>query len=127
MVGLLCLVGASAASISGLVPVTAGQVVILSTYFAVLTNAIVNLLNAAPIFTKGLESLRSIAEVMQEPDVEENAGRTRVDSVRGDIDIDTVTYRYAEGAVALDRISLSIAAGRPSHSLVRPAAGSRRC
>jgi ATP-binding cassette, subfamily B, bacterial len=111
LLGLLCLVGASAASISGFIPVSAGQVVILSTYFAVLTNGIVNLLNAAPIFTKGLESLRSIAEVMQEPDVEENAGRIRVTSVRGDIDIDSVTYRYSEGAVALDRISLSIRAG----------------
>ncbi len=111
LLGLLCLVGASAASISGFIPVSAGQVVILSTYFAVLTNGIVNLLNAAPIFTKGLESLRSIAEVMQEPDVEENAGRIRVASVRGDVDIDAVTYRYSEGAVALDRISLSIKAG----------------
>jgi ATP-binding cassette, subfamily B, bacterial len=111
LLGLLCLVGASAASISGIVPVSAGQVVILSTYFAVLTNGIVNLLNAAPIFTKGLESLRSIAEVMQEPDVEENAGRVVVTAVRGEINIDAVTYGYAGGAVALDRISLSIAAG----------------
>jgi ATP-binding cassette subfamily B protein len=124
LLGLLCLVGAAATAISGLVPVSAGQVVILSTYFAVLTNGIVNLLNAAPIFSRGMESVRSIADVMHEPDVEENVGRTRVSSVRGAVELDAVSYRYDDGTVALDAVSLAVEPGQ-TVALVGPSGGGK--
>jgi ATP-binding cassette subfamily B protein len=106
------LVLAAAASITGLLPVTAGQVVLLSTYFAMLTGGVINLLGLTPIFSKALESVRSIAEVMQEPDLEQNHGKRSVDTVTGAIDLTDVSYRFNRGAPhALDRVSLSIAAG----------------
>jgi len=77
------LVLAAAASISGVLPVTAGQVVLLSTYFTMLTGGIINLLGLTPIFSKALESVRSIAEVMHEPDLEQNHGKRSVDAVAG--------------------------------------------
>lgn len=91
---------------------TAGQVVLLSTYFAMLTGGVINLLGLTPIFSKALESVRSIAEVMQEPDLEQNHGKRRVDAVTGAIDLTDVSFRFDRGAPhALDHVSLSIAAG----------------
>jgi ATP-binding cassette subfamily B protein len=106
------LVLAAAASISGVLPVTAGQVVLLSTYFAMLTGGVINLLGLTPIFSKALESVRSIAEVMQEPDLEQNHGKRPVDAVTGAINLTDVSFRFDRGAPhALDRVSISIKPG----------------
>ena len=106
------LVLAAAASISGVLPVTAGQVVLLSTYFTMLCGGIINLLNLTPIFSKALESVRSIAEVMQEPDLEQNHGKRRVDAVTGDLTLTNVSFSFDRGSThALDSASLSVAAG----------------
>lgn len=126
VLGVSCLLAASAAAITGILPITPGQVVLLSTYFTVLTNSIVMLLNAAPIITRGLESIRSIGEVMEEPDVEENDGRLAVTSVRGDIALEDVTFAFPDstGRPALDEISLTIGAGE-TLALVGPSGGGK--
>ncbi|MBG6058453.1 ATP-binding cassette subfamily B protein [Cryobacterium sp. MP_M5] len=111
VLGVACLVGASAASITQLIPISPGQVVLLSTYFTVLTGGIVNLLNVTPVVSRGLESMRSIAEIMEEPDVEVNDGRDLVASVSGAVELDGVSFRYLGGRPALTDISLSIRAG----------------
>ncbi len=107
-----CLIGAAIASVTGLLPVTAGQVVLLSTYFVQMTNSIVNLLNLAPIVTKGRESLLSIAEMLQEPDVEKNQGKHDVERVVGEYRFEGVSFRYSDDEPpAVDGIDLTIAPG----------------
>ena len=106
------LVLAAVASLTGFLPITAGQVVLLSTYFTMLTGGIINLLNLTPIYSKALESVRSIAEVMQEPDLEQNSGKRSVDVVDGALTIDDVSFSFDKGTThALDHISLDIAPG----------------
>lgn len=111
--GLLCLTGAAFASITGLVSITAGEVVLLSTYFTILTGSIINLFSLAPVITRGGESVKSICEVLQEPDIEQNHGRSRVDGVRGDIRIEGVSFEHPDGSErpALSDITLDIARG----------------
>jgi ATP-binding cassette subfamily B protein len=109
---LFCLALAAAASISGFLPITAGQVVLLSTYFTLLTQGIVQLLNLMPVLSRGRESLRSIAEVLEEPDIEHNQGKLVVGRVRGEIALKKVTFRYPDAErPAIDDVSLTIAAG----------------
>ncbi|MGM7697937.1 ABC transporter ATP-binding protein [Microbacterium sp. A84] len=113
VLGLLCLVGAATLAVTGIVPITAGQVVLLSTYFGMLTNAIVMLMNAAPVFTRGMDAMRSIADVAEELDVEDSRGKHDVSSVRGDIRLENVVVRYsADERPALDGINLDIPAGK---------------
>ena len=109
--GVICLIGASAASITRIVPISPGEVVLLSTYFTVLTGGIVALLNVTPIFARGIDSIRSIAEVMEDPDLEVNEGKQLVTTVAGRIDLDNVGFSYEDDRPALRDITLTILPG----------------
>ena len=109
---IACLIGAALLSVSGVVPITPGQVVLLSTYFVMLTNSIVNLLNLAPLVTKGRESLRSIAEVLEEPDVEQNEGKRHPERVLGRLRFEEVDFSYPDAEVpAIQHLDLDIRPG----------------
>ncbi|HWB36622.1 MAG TPA: ABC transporter ATP-binding protein, partial [Rugosimonospora sp.] len=96
MLGAACLVGAAAAARTGVFPVSAGDVVLLSSYFALLTSAAVMLFGLAPIITKGTESIRSIGEVLEDPDVEHNEGKLVVDRIGGAITLQDVSFAYPD-------------------------------
>jgi ATP-binding cassette subfamily B protein len=110
--GVFCLVAAAFAALTRIIPITAGEVVLLSGYFTILTGAIVNLLNLLPVMTKARESMRSVAEVLQDADVELNAGKSPIASVTGELTFQRVGYRYSgTGRPALENIDLTIAPG----------------
>jgi ATP-binding cassette subfamily B protein len=107
-----CLVTAAWISISGVADLTAGQVVQLSSYFGLITGGMIHVLMLIPVATKGMESMRSIGEVLAEPDLEDNEGKRIVDDITGAIRFDDVSFRYPEStANALREVSLDIAAG----------------
>ena len=110
--GVFCLIAAAFAAMTGFLPITAGEVVLLSGYFTILTGGVVSLLNLLPVMTKARESMRSIAEVLQDPDVELNAGKSPVASVRGELRFDRLEFRYP-GATrpALRDLELTISPG----------------
>jgi ATP-binding cassette subfamily B protein len=110
--GVFCLIAAAFAALTRVLPMTAGEVVLLSGYFTILTGSVVNLLNLMPVMTKARESMRSIAEVLQESDVELNAGRRPVAAVSGELRFDALQFRYPESKrPALDGIDLTISPG----------------
>ncbi|MCK6079274.1 ABC transporter ATP-binding protein/permease [Microbacterium sp. EYE_5] len=112
LLGVGCLVLAALFSLTGVLPITPGEVVLLSTYFTLLTQGLTQLLMLIPVGARGLESVRSIAEVLQEPDLELNEGRDAVADVSGEIDLHAASHRYAgAGDDALHRIDLRIPAG----------------
>ncbi|HEX9028382.1 MAG TPA: ABC transporter ATP-binding protein, partial [Anaerolineales bacterium] len=59
-------------------PVTVGDVVLLTSYAGQLTNSVLGLVNLAPTVSRGLESIRSIGEILECPDLEENQGKAEV-------------------------------------------------
>ena len=108
----LCLGIAGFVAMTHLIPITAGQVVLLSTYFATLTSAVSNLVGLTPILSRGLESVKSIAEVLQDPDLEQNEGKTVVDRVIGEIRFEHVGYAFPDSsAMAIDDMTLTIEPG----------------
>ncbi|MET9594135.1 ABC transporter ATP-binding protein [Streptomyces sp. NPDC006516] len=108
--GVLCLTGSALVSYHGWMAITAGDVVMLSAFFTVLTGSVTTLLGLAPILTKGLESVRSAGEVLQAPDLENNAGKARVESVTGRIDFEGVGFAY-DGEPAVEGFTLSARPG----------------
>ncbi|TQJ30071.1 ATP-binding cassette subfamily B protein [Microbacterium sp. SLBN-146] len=112
LLGVGCLVLAAVFSLTGILPITPGEVVLLSTYFTLLTQGLTQLLMLIPVGARGLESVRSIAEVMQEPDLEQNEGKRIVERVDGSIRLDRASHRYAgSDRDALHAIDLDIAPG----------------
>ncbi|MFI9008712.1 ABC transporter ATP-binding protein [Actinosynnema sp. NPDC053489] len=92
--GVGCLAGSALAAYHGWLSVTPGDVVMLSAYFASLTGAVTTLMSLTPLISKGLESVRSLGEVLQAPDLEQNAGKARVDVVRGGVRFEGVGFAY---------------------------------
>ncbi|WP_229383450.1 ABC transporter ATP-binding protein [Microbacterium allomyrinae] len=112
ILSMLCLGFAGYAAMSGILPISPGQVVLLSTYFATLTTAVSQLVGLTPVLSKGLESMKSIAEIVEDPDIERNDGKRGVDSVSGTIRFEGVTYSFPDDdRVALDGLDLEIEPG----------------
>jgi ATP-binding cassette, subfamily B, bacterial len=111
LLGVGFLTGTALVAYYGLVPVTAGDVVMLSTSVAVLTPNATALMVLAPVVSKGLESVRSIGELLRAP-VERNTGRTEVRAVRGAVEFRGVGYRYGTGEhEAVRDFTLDVAPG----------------
>lgn len=94
--GVGCLAGSALAAYHGWLAVTPGDVVMLSSYFASLTGAVTTLMSLTPLIAKGLESVRSLGEVLEAPDVEHNEGKARVDAVTGAVRFEHVGYAYPD-------------------------------
>ncbi|MEV8268340.1 ABC transporter ATP-binding protein [Microbacterium sp. NPDC076911] len=112
ILGLGCLVLAATFSLTGFVPITPGEVVLLAAYFALLTQGLTSLLILIPVGARGMESMRSISEVLQDPDLEQNAGRAAITSVVGDLELEYVSHRFdGSDSDAIRDVSLNVRAG----------------
>ncbi|MGU3643812.1 ABC transporter ATP-binding protein [Microbacterium sp. C23T] len=112
LLGVGCLVLAAIFSLTDFLPITPGEVVLLSTYFTLLTGGLTQLLMLIPVGARGMESMRSISEVLQEPDLEQNEGKRAVANVGGHLELQHVSHRYDEAERdAVHDISLDISPG----------------
>ncbi len=107
-----CLVGAAWVAWSGRFGLTVGDVTMLASYFALLTGAVSALLAIVPLLTKGVESVRSMGEVLTAPDLERNAGKAPVPAVTGEFRFEGVGFTYPEGSEpAVTGLDLCVRAG----------------
>ncbi len=107
-----CLLLAALFALTGFLSITAGQVVLLGTYFSTLTGAVTSVLSLMPVVARGSEAVRSIAEVLEDPDVEQNEGKPAAPTLRGGIELHDVVFRYRpEDGPAVDGLDLAIRPG----------------
>jgi ATP-binding cassette, subfamily B, bacterial len=93
-----CLMTAAYVYVLQLLPITIGDVVLLTAYFGTLTNSVLMLTNLQPQINKGLEAIRSIGEVLECPDLEQNESKLVVSYVGGEICFEHVSYDYPDRA-----------------------------
>lgn len=105
------LAGSALVSYYQVLPLTAGDVVMLSTFFTTLTSSVTTLLSLTPVISKGMESVRSIGEVLQAPDLENNDGKAEVTEVRGEFGFQSVSLAYEAGRPAVDDFTLTVSPG----------------
>lgn len=107
---LACLFGAALAALTGVVSVSAGDVILLSSYFGLLTATTVAVFQLAPLLTRGRESIASMQELLTADEIEQNEGKPRLERVEGLIHFDNVTFAYSREPV-LDDVELTVAPG----------------
>jgi ATP-binding cassette subfamily B protein len=113
LVSAACLVTAALAARTGFLDLTAGDVVMLSSYFVALTGSVTMLMGLAPMVSKGLESIKSMGEVLTEPDLEQNEGKPVVSGVGGRITLEHVSLTYPDALEpALVDVSLDVGVGQ---------------
>ncbi len=92
--------------------ITVGDVLMYQAFFGAIIGSVSLLLMMYPQMMAGLESMRSIAEILESPDVEENEGKRVVKSVQGRITLDRLMYQYPKtDRPAIVDLSLDIRAG----------------
>ncbi|MDD3155591.1 MAG: ABC transporter ATP-binding protein, partial [Victivallaceae bacterium] len=93
----------------GYMKIGVGDIALLAGYFNSISGAVMSLLNFMPAISKGLESVKSIGEVLECKDIEQNEGKAEVKEVEGAFDFQNVSFRYdAGGEWALREFSLKV-------------------
>ncbi len=82
--------------------ISIGDVVLFQSYFAMIVGAVNLILNSYPDLARGFESIRSIAEILESPDIEHNAGKKEVNKVSGHFVFDDVSYTYPRDPTSQD-------------------------
>jgi ATP-binding cassette, subfamily B, bacterial len=77
-------------------PITIGDVVLFTGYFNTITNAVMSLTTMLPDISKGFESIRSVGEILECPDLEHNTGKAVVTAVEGRFVFDAVNFTYPD-------------------------------
>lgn len=90
---------------------TVGDITLYQTYFSTIVNQISSFINLLPIISKGLESVNSVGEVLLANDVENNKGKTRIKTVRGEFDFQDLCFAYDSSKPVLNHLNLHVAQG----------------
>ncbi|MDG5815952.1 ABC transporter ATP-binding protein [Chitinispirillales bacterium ANBcel5] len=94
----ICLLVTGFMAYRGRIPV--GDVVMYQTFFVQIINSITGIINIYPQLSRGFDSIRSMGEILECPDIEQNEGKQAVKSVRGDLQFEEVNYFYEGSDVA---------------------------
>ena len=90
---------------------TVGDITLYQTYFSTIVNQISSFINLLPIISKGLESVNSVGEVLLANDVENNKGKTKIKSVRGQFDFENLCFGYDSSKPVLNHLNLHVKPG----------------
>lgn len=92
--------------------ITVGDVTLFQGFYMHFVMQCNMVLNMYPQLAKGFESINSVGEVLECPDLEENQGKDKVDAVRGEIRYENLSYTYNEtDQPAVKDLNLDIQAG----------------
>ncbi len=112
MFNLIALCAAVILCQRGIISAGVGDVVLLTTYFSSITGSVMGLMNVLPGITKGLESVKSIGEILECPDLEQNTGKPAISEVKGEYVFDTVCYSHENNQnYAVKDFTLTVGAG----------------
>ena len=107
---LLCLGFTAFLAFGGKIEV--GDITMYQTYFGQVVGQVSAIIALLPTISKGLESVRSVSDVLLAHDVEDNTGKIKLSDIRGDIEFKDVHFEYADGdREVLSGFNLSVKAG----------------
>jgi ATP-binding cassette subfamily B protein len=85
----------------------------LSGFFNTISGTVTGVVNSMPVLMRGFESIRSMGEVLECPDLEQNRGKAPVGEVRGEFVFEEVSFAYPnkDDQPALSGMALRVPAG----------------
>ncbi|MHC4562420.1 MAG: ABC transporter ATP-binding protein [Planctomycetota bacterium] len=90
-----------------------GDVILYTAFFDMMRGAVEGLLHIMPMFTNGRESIRSIGEVLECPDIEANENKNHVERVEGRLTFEDVSFTYPSiDRPAVEAFNLDIEPGQ---------------
>lgn len=88
-----------------------GDITLYQSYFTTLIGCISTLMGLLPIIIKGGESIRSIGEILNDEDIEDNENKIKTERLYGNYDFRNVVFSYDDNKKVLDGLDLSVKAG----------------
>ncbi len=88
-----------------------GDITLYQSYFTSLTSSISAIVNVLPTITKGMESIKSVGEILQNTNIEENDNKRELDFLCGEYEFRNVHFSYEENQPLLRGLDLHIRAG----------------
>lgn len=88
-----------------------GDISLYQSYFASLTAEVSMILGMLPTITKGFESISSIGEILASRDIEDNEGKEKMPTLRGEYEFRSITFDYEDGMPVLQGLDLHVRAG----------------
>ena len=106
----VCLVFTGWLAMQGKIQV--GDIVIYQNFFSTITGNIQTLVNIYPELSKGLESVRSVSEIVLSDRIEDDRDKIKLRYIHGSIDFKNVSFRYPDADEdIIKNFSLSINPG----------------
>jgi ATP-binding cassette subfamily B protein len=108
--GFACLIFSGYLASKKLIPI--GDIVMYQTFFTMLTGSMSALMATYPIIAKGLDSIKSINEILNSPDIEYNRGKKTFKPIEGAFTFDNVSFYYDNNVKALENINFTVRQGQ---------------
>jgi len=106
---LLCLVFSANLALGGEIEI--GDITLYQSYFNTLTGQVSTLIGMIPVISKGLDSVSSIGEILGARDIEDNKGKKKLNTLRGEYDFRDVDFFYTPDQPVLQDLNLKVHAG----------------
>jgi len=88
------------------------KIVLYNGLFLVVLMSLFGVLNIFPVLTRGMDGIRSLGELLESTDHEENIGKEPVREVAGAVEFNAVTFQYSDKqAAAVHDFSLRVKPG----------------
>lgn len=89
-----------------------GDIALYQNYFSTIVQQVSAVITLIPTITKGLESVRSIGEVLTAEEIENNEGKEAINHVEGKFEFRDVKFRYNNGGhTVLNNFNLTVQPG----------------
>jgi len=105
---VLCLLVTGYMAYLKMIPV--GDIILYQGFFNTIVAAVSNMINIYPQLAKGMESITSIGEILENDDIEENIGKKAVETVGGKFDFEDLYFSYTQEH-AVRNVNLQVEAG----------------
>ena len=76
--------------------ISVGDISIYTSYFSQLLSRVNNVIAMLPIFTKGIQSINSIGEILRSYDIEEYKNKKKLRSLKGEFKFQNIFFHYAD-------------------------------